>query len=649
MLPLVVVIGSRELHEALRDYSASSQKIQSAKFDVWQVSYAISTPTDTGNTEVGDFGRYFGDLMDGILPDEERVVVVPASLPPQGRMGVEAFIRSARSDHCRVVVVDVRPDAALHALDRVSYVESGGGFDQVVDAILGFGTPVTASGDGDAPADSGDVSRAFPTEAPDSTELWAVEASTEEIGKVGETASESEQPLTAVSAPTEVVVGDEDANDVSDPPLGIPAFGASTFGGHEAATFGGHEHDTAPEPTAPVFPVREEGLAIATDLSEDLARLETIVARAAVAEDPTVLAVPTPPQMEVPLPTAPDLAVSAVGGGELAKVPPVAADTGAFGASLTPVPPPPAFATARHQSATPGHRGTVIAVWSSKGGVGKTTVALALGIHLRKSRGAEVAILDLDIESGDLRARMSAKGSDVPNVTGLVASQDFSSESVDKWMWTDEYGVRALFAPTRVVEAVSMSTQAIPAYRSIIATLRGMVDVVVLDCGESAADSLFARVALPEADGLCVVIDNERAAVVGMRTTLDSFGQMAGLVAPSNTCLVLNQKVEKVGVSEATIRSLFEPIPVVASLADNRGHYTGLSSSGTYIVDHPGEVGEGMRKAMDSVIEVLCPTLEQREGGIGLPGGSSTSQKPPGFFKRLAAEDPILRRLIKSK
>lgn len=293
--------------------------------------------------------------------------------------------------------------------------------------------------------------------------------------------------------------------------------------------------------------------------------------------------------------------------------------------------------------------GNVIAVWSSKGGVGKTTIALALGVHLRKSYGANVVIVDLDIESGDLRARMSAKGSNIPHAAGLIATHNFSAAEIEKWLWSDEYGVQALFAPTRVSDAVAISDIAVSSYRSIVGELRNMADVVVLDCGESAADQLFSRVALPEADGLCIVIDNERAALVSLRTTLDEFRDVVGLVAPEKTCLVLNQKVEKAGVSEADVRSLFSSFPVVASLVDNRGQYTGLSSKGTYIIDHPGDVGVAMRNAMDAVINTLCPNIRDLKAS----GTTATSPKTPkknkaGFFQRLVADDPILRRLIKT-
>jgi hypothetical protein len=125
---------------------------------------------------------------------------------------------------------------------------------------------------------------------------------------------------------------------------------------------------------------------------------------------------------------------------------------------------------------------------------------------------------------------------------------------------------------------------------------------------------------------------------------LDEFREDGGLKAPDRTCLVLNQKVDKAGVAEAQIRTVFEPLPLVASLADNRGRYTGLASNGAYIVDDEGPVGDAMRSAMDSVIQAICPEVSG-----DADASSSQPGRKAGFFRRLAEDDPILRRLVRPK
>jgi pilus assembly protein CpaE len=109
-----------------------------------------------------------------------------------------------------------------------------------------------------------------------------------------------------------------------------------------------------------------------------------------------------------------------------------------------------AIETARGQQRPPastGSRGRVMAVFSTKGGVGKSTIATNLAISLARVSRRRVAVLDLDLEFGCQAALMGIQPSaSIVDVTML--DRDNLGEVADKVLERTPYaGVRLLAAP----------------------------------------------------------------------------------------------------------------------------------------------------------------------------------------------------------
>jgi MinD-like ATPase involved in chromosome partitioning or flagellar assembly len=302
--------------------------------------------------------------------------------------------------------------------------------------------------------------------------------------------------------------------------------------------------------------------------------------------------------------------------------------------AATPVRP---LAFAEGQSAETG-LARVIACWAAKGGVGKTTLALNLAAFIAKRSARRVIVVDWNLVSGNIRTRVGAAGK-VPTVQQLLESPNgVSVEAVESVLWRDpECGLRALFAPVR--PDIGAHGVPIPVAREILAACRQLADVVVLDCHEGLADPLGVQVAIPVAGssesrgGVVVVTDNERSAVVTLAGSLRSLTIQRGVV-------VVNQQVNDAGVADAQIAELTAPLPLVASLPDARKEHVGLASTGRYAIDDPGEVGQVMRTAVTAVIGTLAPDLLQADEPV-----VTAKQAKQGFFSKLVAEDPVLRRI----
>lgn len=131
---------------------------------------------------------------------------------------------------------------------------------------------------------------------------------------------------------------------------------------------------------------------------------------------------------------------------------------------------------ARHRETQPIPPAGTIAVFSAKGGVGRTAIAHNLAVAMGQATGSSVALVDGDQVHGDLRLHLEAPD-DAPSLvqlpTGHVTETDMAP-----LMWQDPSGLDVLLAPPRMEEAdLVMSADVQRAHH----LLRQMYDLVVID------------------------------------------------------------------------------------------------------------------------------------------------------------------------
>jgi pilus assembly protein CpaE len=153
-----------------------------------------------------------------------------------------------------------------------------------------------------------------------------------------------------------------------------------------------------------------------------------------------------------------------------------------------------AAASVRQAAVPPA--GTV-AVFSAKGGVGRTAIAHNLAVAMRRQAGTRVVLVDGDQVHGDLRLHLEAPD-EAPSLlqlpTGHVTAAD-----VAPLLWQDAAGVDVLLAPPRMEQADLITLADL---RRALNLLRQMVDIVVVDVPVVMDDRTLAM--LDEAD---IVLD----------------------------------------------------------------------------------------------------------------------------------------------
>ena len=131
---------------------------------------------------------------------------------------------------------------------------------------------------------------------------------------------------------------------------------------------------------------------------------------------------------------------------------------------------------AHHREAQPKPPAGTIAVFSAKGGVGRTAIAHNLAVAMGQTAGSRVALVDGDQVHGDLRLHLEAPddaASLVQLPTGHVTEADLAP-----LLWQDASGLDVLLAPPRMEEADLVMTADVQRAQHL---LRQMFDLVVID------------------------------------------------------------------------------------------------------------------------------------------------------------------------
>ncbi|MEO5652851.1 MAG: P-loop NTPase [Marmoricola sp.] len=225
-------------------------------------------------------------------------------------------------------------------------------------------------------------------------------------------------------------------------------------------------------------------------------------------------------------------------------------------------------------------QGRVLTVFSPKGGVGKTTMAVNLGLALVK-RHASVCLLDLDLAFGDIAITLQL----IPDHT--IAEAADAEEHLDyallhTLLTRHESSLMILAAPTH-----PEGREHIPAslVRRVITTLRSHFDFVIIDTPPGFDDQVLG--ALDETDEVIVVATLDVPTIKNTKVALETL-DLLGLLR-NNRHLVLNRADEEVGLSRGNVEDILAmkvtvslPSDIAVASATNHGQPIVVSKP-----DHP--------------------------------------------------------------
>ncbi|MFF1694119.1 CpaE family protein [Streptomyces sp. NPDC058257] len=152
------------------------------------------------------------------------------------------------------------------------------------------------------------------------------------------------------------------------------------------------------------------------------------------------------------------------------------------------------------QGETPGG-GHVVAVSGAKGGVGTTLATVQLALAARAS-GRSVALLDLDLQSGDVSSYLDVQFR--RSIADLATITDITPRVLQDAVYTHETGIGLLLAPGEGEQGEEITDRVA---RQTLSALRTRYDVVLVDCGTYVTGASAAAIELADQAILLVTPD----------------------------------------------------------------------------------------------------------------------------------------------
>jgi pilus assembly protein CpaE len=192
--------------------------------------------------------------------------------------------------------------------------------------------------------------------------------------------------------------------------------------------------------------------------------------------------------------------------------------------------------------------GTVVALFSPKGGVGRTTVAVNMAVAAATDLGKKVVLVDGSFQFGDVGVllNLNPKNKSIADLVPELEQAGAGVESIDTFVINHSAGIRVLLAPPSPEMAELITPSGI---RRVLETLRATHDLVVVDCTAFFNDTTLAI--LDAADIVLTMLSLEITSIKNMRLFLEVAEQLG--YEQGKVRLVLNRADAALGIRLADV------------------------------------------------------------------------------------------------
>ena len=234
----------------------------------------------------------------------------------------------------------------------------------------------------------------------------------------------------------------------------------------------------------------------------------------------------------------------------------------------------------------------VITFWASKGGTGKTTVALNTCAYISILTNLNVILVDVD-EFGDTGLSVGmirSSGEDLPTVDDFLShiSTLNTYEDVSHFILTE--------TTTRLNILLSSPNSSTPNrptkddYQNVLRVLQNHFDIIAFDCGDKLWDDI-TRFAIVRADFLVLVVDQGFPTLSHISNIIEDFAGSSTGVGKEKMIMVVNKFQKDVGMSINDI-----------------GQWFGNATSSIHVI--PAIFYEAMKNLNESKLLILTSNAE---------------------------------------
>jgi pilus assembly protein CpaE len=270
---------------------------------------------------------------------------------------------------------------------------------------------------------------------------------------------------------------------------------------------------------------------------------------------------------------------------------------------------PPAGEPARRGS----EQGQVVFFYSGKGGVGKSLIAANLAVSMANETKAKVALVDLDLQFGDIGVLLNLDHSQ--GITDLVENiEHMDPDFIREVMVEGPYGVKVLLTPISPELADLVTVDHI---RKIFAEMRKIFDYIIVDSSTHLGEINLE--VLDHADRVVVVTSLSIPAIKDTKLALKIFDSLS--ISPDRVILLLNKSDAHSEFNKESVEANLR-FPITAQIPnDPKLVINSINRGNPFVTTHPeSEISQRIRELVGKMLpttpakEVEAPDKKQKKG-----------------------------------
>ncbi|MDT3699082.1 MAG: response regulator [Thermincola sp.] len=256
----------------------------------------------------------------------------------------------------------------------------------------------------------------------------------------------------------------------------------------------------------------------------------------------------------------------------------------------------------------------IITVFSTKGGVGKTSIATNLAVSLAEETRKKVVIMDLDLQFGDVAVMLNI----IPKRTITEIIQDINQMDTDlleNYLISHPTGVKVLPSPTRPEYAELITGAHV---EKILGVLKQSYDYIVIDTPHIFHDTTL--MAMDLCHQILLVVSLDLPTIKNVKLGLEV---LDSLHLKGKVKLILNRSANDMGIKHEDMEENLKMKIASHIPSDGRTVVSSVNKGDPFVMTHPGtKISESIRELSRMVMigeakQTRAAKIPEKKGLLG--------------------------------